>query len=390
MDIELSLRQLQGLENPGPRFADGVMSRVGDVPVAPARDGVLRLADARLRKRSRRILIGTLAVVAAAAASMLTLVQRSGNDAPVVQDAVAALPDAPAPVDAAPVLPVDPQPVAASDEPAPQACVDPDVLRGLLLPLPDASYDMGTRLPPELAAFKAPRPLEWVGSSQRKLSQAPQVTVAAVYRSRLSREAARVAVDGALIAGGWKLQPGNRLLGSNVFVSEIPGLGDTYCREGRPVGVTTSALDGVVYVVLSIDRNAGAGFSNTCAQPPMPAMQSGTALDKYMPKLELPRDPASGQPVVMHGMSGGGGGDLKRRMHVAFTLKDTTDAVARHFGRQMAAQGWNADTSWSGAGTAGSTWTRPGDDDALLQATLVVWGFDDNRFSVVMQVVVTK
>ncbi len=63
MDIEVSLRELLVLENPGTRFTDEVMSRLGNVPAALPRDGVVRLADARQRKRNRWILLGTLLVV---------------------------------------------------------------------------------------------------------------------------------------------------------------------------------------------------------------------------------------------------------------------------------------------------------------------------------------
>ncbi len=109
-----------------------------------------------------------------------------------------------------------------------------------------------------------------------------------------------------------------------------------------------------------------------------------------MPTLQLPRDPATGEPVLVQGMIGPGQGDLKRRMTVSFTLDDTADNIARHFASQMASQGWRAETNWPGQGTAGSSWTRPGDADEVLHATLLVWALGDRRFTVVLQMVTTK
>jgi hypothetical protein len=112
-------------------------------------------------------------------------------------------------------------------------------------------------------------------------------------------------------------------------------------------------------------------------------------LDDYMPTLELPRDPATGQPVAIQGNSGAGG-DPKRRASVGFKLKDSVDSVANHFASQLAGQGWQADTNWSGTGTAGSTWTRRLDDDTVLQAMLSVSAFADDRFTAVFRVASTK
>jgi hypothetical protein len=56
----------------------------------------------------------------------------------------------------------------------------------------------------------------------------------------------------------------------------------------------------------------------------------------------------------------------------------------------MAQQGWTADTSWSGLGTAGSAWTRRPDADTSLWANIQVSAFDDNRFTVVLNLATTK
>lgn len=392
MDIELKLRELLALRDPGVRFTDSVLSRVGDVPDGQSRDGVVRLADARTSRRGRRVLLGMLVVVGAAAAMLPFMADRNVN-APGVQETVALT----EPVGGSPAADsAVPMPMVQSDPPgdggSPLDCVDPDVLRGLLLPGPiGQTFRITPGAPPELAAFKPPRQLIWLGGTERGSGGVTQSS--SVYRSNLAPDAARAAAVGVLTAGGWRLQSDDRFYSTtNLFVSgnSQPG-GETYCREGRSVRVMASALDGVTYVVLSVSRtDSSAGFTNACDQPPQSVARSTSPLDEYMPTLELPRDPATGQPVAMRSGGGGSSGDSKRRANASFTLKDSVDNVARHFGSQMAGQGWHADTNWSGAGTAGSTWTRRLDDDTVLQAILSVSAFADDRFTAVFRAVRTN
>jgi hypothetical protein len=397
MDIELTLREKLVLKDPGPRFTDGVMSRVGDAPVGQNSDSVVQLADERARRRSRRILLATVVAIAAAASIPTYYLSRGPADAPVVQEAVASPSDASPTVDPSlqALMPVEIEPTG--DGQSPQECVDPDVLRALLLGPGNQTFQLNDASPPELAAFKAPRQLTWVGASERgtrmSVTGAPMrtSTVSAVYRTSLAPDAARTTAAGALMAGGWKLQSDDRQSGMNVFTSvNSQPVAETYCRDDKPVNILASALDGVTYLVLSISRQTGnASLRNACDQPPQPAVRPASTLDKYMPKLELPRDPATGQPVPTSG-GGGSSGDVKRRANASFTLKDSADNIARHFAGQMARQGWNADANWSGAGTAGSTWTMRQDADTVLQSMLVVSAFENDRFTVVLDVVTTK
>ena len=80
MDIELKLREMFVLKDPGNRFTDDVLSRVGDVPAEHANDGVVRLSDARRSKRGRHLLLGALVVAAAAAVMLPFLPGRNGSD----------------------------------------------------------------------------------------------------------------------------------------------------------------------------------------------------------------------------------------------------------------------------------------------------------------------
>jgi hypothetical protein len=390
MDIELQLRGILPLRDPGVAFTDAVMARVGDVPAGQPGDGVVRLAEARARRRSRRILFGTVVAIGAAAA-MPTFFLVDGWEAPASEETVALIPPASPPADAVGrMAPAPPSSTPPGDDGSPADCIDPDVLHGLLLQGADRAFRISTEPPAELAGFKAPRQLNWVGSSARGGGMVAQSS--AVYRSSLAPEAARTAAVGALAAAGWKLHTVRDSAGSNVFAAENLQGGDTYCREDQPVTVTASALDGVTYVVLAVPRNVdkGAGFRTACDQPPQTIARAESTLDQYLPRLELPRDPATGRPVAAQGMGGGEGGDAKRRMNVSFTLKDSADNVARHFAKQMAEQGWDTDANWSGTGTVGSSWTRRADADTVLQGTLGVSAFDGGRFTVVFHVVRTK
>jgi hypothetical protein len=391
MDIELSLRQLQVLRDPGVRFTDGVMARVGDTPMPQPQDGVVQLADARARRRSRRILFITVVAIGVAAA-MPMLWQRDRAEQPVAQ---AAPSTAGAALLAVSSSDISTQSAAKEpgESPDPLDCLDPDVIRGIvLMGMNSQTFSVAADLPPELAGFKAPRQFAWVGSTERGLGgSTSQSTVTVVYRTDLSPDAARTAGVQALTAGGWNLHDENRSRSSNVFTSSnsVPN-SETFCREGQPVGIAASALDGVTYVALSLSRDTGrvAGFNSVCNQPPSSA-RLGSELDMYMPTLALPRDPATGQPVAMRG-GGWSNGAVKRSGNTSFTTKDAVGNVVQHFAGQLAEQGWRMDAAWIGTGTAGSTWTRMGNAGSALQGTLVLSAFEDGRFTAAFHVVQTQ
>lgn len=392
MDIERQLREMLVLRDPGTPFTDGVMARVAQVPAGQG-SGVVRLAEARARKRGRRILFGALVVVGAAAAVPAYFRYRGGN-APQIQQAVALLPSSVVALqtDAGLQAQATGQGEPLAPAMAAEDCLDPDVLHGLLLPGVGEGFRITAEPPPELADFKVPRQLAWVGASERGVGAMGQSSLSAVYRSRLAPPAAQAAAADALAMAGWILQDIGRIASANVFTTDSFQQGDTYCRDQQSLTLWASALDGVTYVVLATMRQAGAGarLSNACEASPRRSVRSASTLDAYLPALELPRDPATGRPVAFQGMGGGGGGEAQRRMNVSFTLQDSADSVARHFARQMAAQGWSVAANWSGTGTAGSTWLRQADADSGLRATLAVAQFEGGHFTVVFHVVRSK
>jgi hypothetical protein len=381
MDIEQQLREMLVLRDPGARFTDDVLSRVGDVPGGQPRDGVVRLADVRNTRLGRRVLLGALVVVGAAAA-MLPFLPGRDEEVTGSEDVVALQTSAGG-------VAADPGAPTAMNGGEPSVgnegqidCIDPDVLYGLLLGPGIGKFRISAEVMPQLAAFKAPRELTWLGGTEREVVGTRQVS--AVYRTSLDPEAARIVAGEALNSSGWTLHSDGRQLGAGVFVSATSlQAAATYCREGMPVGMTAGALEGVTYVVLSATERAG-GFSSTCERAPQVTARGTSPLDQHLPTLQLPRDPATGQLVAMQG-GGGSTGGSSRRASTSFRLKDSAANVAQHFGSQMARQGWQSATSWSGTGSAGSTWNRRLDGDAVVEGSLVVTAFEDDRFTVMFR-----
>ena len=379
MDIELKLRERLVLRDPGARFTEQVLSKLGDVPDGAPREGVVQLSEARRQQRGRRLLVGAMLVAAAAAATLPFMHARDGDEA--VAEIVMPAPSVEEPLTGE--LPVT---GAVQNLPAPTPgladCVDPHVLFGLLLPSVTA-FKVTSAPPSDLDTLQPPRELAWLGGTERITTGAS--TLAAVYRTDLSPDAARAAMAGALAAAGWKPLFGNYAPTSrNVFASATVSVASwTYCRDGRPVMLTSSALDGVTYVVLSIQR--GAGFAGTCEQPTLQSANVESPVDDILPRLELPRDPATGRTVAMRS-GGAGGGGARQQSNVSFRSTDSLGGIASHFASQLAAQGWQSDTGWSGASSAGSTWLRSADDDTLLEGALKISAFGNDRYTVVFRV----
>lgn len=388
MDIELKLREMLVLRDPGGRFTDGVLARVGDAPQVETRDGVVRISDAGTRKRGRRLLIGVLVLVGAAAAMVPLLSDRKEEAVVVSQTPVAeAAADALLEVDPGAGLPDEASALASGE--AALDCIDPDVLRGLLLPAPyAATFRIVAGVPAELADFKPPRQLNLLGITERAPSGIKQVS--AIYRTTLAPGAALAAAAQALESAGWTRHADDRMFASSVFIASNIRSADFYCRDGKQVGLSANALDGVTYVVLAASRVEGTGITTNCDRPQQTLSFDRAPFDEYMPRLELPPDPATGQPVPL--MTGGGGlsNATKRRTGASFRVKDSPDGVARHFASQMSAQGWEAESNWSGAGTAGSTWTRRMADGAMLQGMLSISAFGDDHFTASFRAVIVN
>lgn len=259
-------------------------------------------------------------------------------------------------------------------------CIEPDVLRALLLQSQGERLPVITAaVPMEIAALKMPREFAWIGSSERITGRVDATTnasqVTAAWRTSLAPDAARAATATALTGSGWEVrsQPG---MSMNVFMAAAMQTSAPACRDGKPLNFTASAIDGTTYVLFTIQR--GDNGNSICSQPARSGMSFTTGLEKYMPRLEMPVDPATGVAALIRG-SGAGGGSGGVSARAEFAVQDSLGNVARYFAKQMAEQGWSSDANWSGISTAGSVWSRR-DAGTLVQSRLSVTAVDDHQF----------
>lgn len=266
-------------------------------------------------------------------------------------------------------------------------CVEPDVLRALLPQGQGQAPPVITgEVPQELVALKMPGAFTWIGSAERIVGRVNATTnlsqVSAAWRSSLAPEAARAAAAAALTSSGWAVQPPQ---GMRVFTSASIPVTQTACRDGRPVNLRASAMEGVTYVLVTLQR--GSPGANPACNQPLTAFSTGTGLDPYLPLLEMPVDPTTGAAATLRGGSYGGGpagGTVHARAE--FVTGDAAGNVARHFAQQMAEQGWSSDADWSGASSAGSSWSKRPEAGTLVQGTLMVTALNERQFVAVLRV----
>jgi len=266
-------------------------------------------------------------------------------------------------------------------------CMDPDVLRTLLMQGQGQQLPVITvAVPAELSALKMPREFAWIGSAERITGKVDATTsasqVTAAWRTSLAPDAAQAATATALTASGWEVWPRSGA-GLDVFRTPAMQTWQDACRDGKPVNFTAGAMDGVTYVRFTIQRNSN--YNSACSQRAMSARAYATGLEKYMPHLEMPVDPATGMAARSRG-NGTSSADGVVTAEAEFALKDSVGNVAGNFAKQMTGQGWTPDANWSGATTAGSSWSKR-DAGALIQSTLSVTAVDDQQFTAALRVI---
>lgn len=261
------------------------------------------------------------------------------------------------------------------------AGIDPDVLRGLLSP-GEQSLTASTEVPAELAGIRMPRELHWIGSAERTIGPAPgtgmPTTVIAAWRASAAPASASQMVIETLTADGGTAHLMS--FGQGVFKGS-GGLQpqQQVCRNDRLYTVNSSAMDGVTYVAVQIQR----GSTAPC-EARLRSFGMTSEITPHLPELQLPVDPGTGQPARIHGSGGSSSPEGRSTVRVSFALRDGVANVADHFARQMSAQGWQQDAAWSGSVTAGSSWLKSRDAAPPLYALLQVVGTSDGQFRVVL------
>lgn len=265
-------------------------------------------------------------------------------------------------------------------------CIEPDVLRALLLQSQGERPPVITAaVPAELSALRMPREFTWIGSAERITGRVDASTnaaqVTAAWRSNLAPDAARAAASAALTASGWEVRPMPGA-GLTVFNSVVTPVSQPACRGGSPVNFAATAMEGVTYLTITLQR--GNDGNALCNQLVRPGLATGSELAEYMPRLAAPVDPDTGTVARMQG-GGGGFSGLTQHARAEFNLRDSAASVARHFARQMTEQGWSSDASWSGTSTAGSTWSKRAGGGLILGA-LSVTAVDERRITATLRV----
>lgn len=253
-------------------------------------------------------------------------------------------------------------------------CIEPDVLRALLLQeFGERPLVFAATVPPELSMVRMPAQFTFIGSRELGPAQpdATATQVTAAWRSSLPQDATRTATVNALAASGWHVEQTSA--GARVFTSASVPDAQTACREGRRLTFILGRMEGATYVLITPSRagNLVASCGQASALP-----RINTGVEPYLPHLELPADPATGEAARMQG-GGQGSSSGTVNARAEFISKVSAGNAAGHFAKQLAGQGWTNDAAWSGATTAGSSWSRR-EAGGLIHGMLSVFALSDN------------
>jgi hypothetical protein len=269
-------------------------------------------------------------------------------------------------------------------------CIDPDVMRTLLFQGQGERPPVLTGvLPVELSAMRMPGQFSWIGTAERSLGPVDATTnassITAAWRSSLGLEATRAATASALAGAGWEVRR-PQSPGMGVFTSSSTPVQQQACREGRSVTFAARQMDGVTYLLLTIPRGDTANPACNQSADFFSGVRN-TGFEPYLPRLEMPLDTATGvaASISNSGMTTGPSTPAIT-VRTEFSVRDSVANIGRHFAKQMTAQGWSSDATWSGAATAGSSWSRRGDDGAVLLARLSLTAYDDRRFGALLRI----
>jgi hypothetical protein len=262
-------------------------------------------------------------------------------------------------------------------------CVNPDVLRGLVLrSSADEGVVFSTASPAQMSDITAPPQFDWIGSVERTGGVA--ASVSAAFRTDLAPDAAMEVAMAGLTSSGWEAQP--QLGGAGGAFASMPiTRSQTACRDEQPVSVAANELENTTYVTYSFTTSSA---NTVCSAPDPSSPLGGLSANIYrdMPSLEFPPDPVTGEPVRSSG-GGGGGSQNVRYSTTQVTHNESLNGLAVFLSEQLSAQGWVADTSWTGTTTAGSSWTRQADPDASLQGMLQITALANSRYDVTFRIV---
>lgn len=258
-----------------------------------------------------------------------------------------------------------PFPALAAD---PFACVDPDIVDAFIGNPYAEPARYSTELAAEAASLPLPADLELVGS----MTRGANVTVA--YTSERDADAALSGSVESLKGAGWtepEADPGNPF--SRGFRGGSAPSTTVLCRQAEPGALSIQARNrsGDALLTFSLHRHEE---RTPCAAEPVAARLLEISLQRYIPSLQVPEG-----AEVRHNGSGGSNDEYRTSVVISTTL--SRDGLLRHFDDQVRAQGWTADSGWSGGMTAGTVWTRNDANDRPLVGTMRIAEASDGVFN---------
>jgi hypothetical protein len=254
-------------------------------------------------------------------------------------------------------------PIAAfADDPF--ACVDSRVVDAFVNHWHEEAPRYSTSLPAKAAALNLPADLEFVGS---KLSGS-NMTVA--YTSDQPTKVAFASSLESLEAAGWKPLSEHNWHGG--FQTRAVPMSSTLCHGSEPESMSVTAKEHPESALLLISLYAQESHSQVCRRSAEPRTWI-TPLQKYLPILDTPAGARASR-------NGSGGGDDEYSANITLSTTMSRDDLLQYFDDQIRAQGWVADSGWSGSSTVGTVWTRPDPKGQPLIGTMRIATARDGVF----------
>ncbi len=261
-------------------------------------------------------------------------------------------------------------------------CINPDVVRSLLLPTNSGNAVAVTAdAPPGLDDIVTPQGFDWIGGVD---GEARDVIA---YRTALAPLAAKDAALDALEAAGWESFDALAGRPATFFLADaIEATADVAICRANDIGrLAVRNVSGTRYVSVSLETQNGSGG---CMEQQRQLERRRTPFggaSEYLPSLEFPADTTGRNGAGSLGFSGGGS-DRDFGSRTTIESDSTAATLAEHLGRQLSAQGWLLDSSATGRLSAISNWTRQQDSGSRLIGTLDITDLAGRSYEVEFRV----
>ncbi len=266
---------------------------------------------------------------------------------------------------------------AIADDPF--ACVDPEFAAAFLGTGYQHRPEYSTELPDAFDGLPVPDTFELVGSATNSYS------LRAVYKTTEDSTVALSNVLNLLMNDGWRNLANVMAMQARGFQSGINPKMARVCRNIEPGLLTINVSDLTDQTYLSFSM-ANYGEGQTCDDLEAQSNAFGRHrmnLWNDLPVLDLPEDAQSSN-------AGSGGGGNEYHSDVVVMTETSRSSLVSHLGDQIRDQGWELDTSWSGALSSGSIWSRKSSEDEMLIGTLHAYGESPNTSHVRIGITVAK